>query len=150
LKRRVAQWQGIALAVSALAACLILFVAVRAEWTVAPSGVYVAVLQGSENAPGFIATVDVASNVVVVRRMGAQAPEGRSYELWALGAGRASPEALGVIGAAARIPAARLGMLDERSLAATVFAVSLEPAGGSPTGQPTGPVVFTGKLLLAG
>jgi anti-sigma-K factor RskA len=28
-----------------------------------------------------------------------------------------------------------------------VLAVSVEPPGGSPTGQPTGPVVYTGKLL---
>jgi len=27
-----------------------------------------------------------------------------------------------------------------------VLAVSLEPLGGSPTGQPTGPVIATGKL----
>jgi anti-sigma-K factor RskA len=29
------------------------------------------------------------------------------------------------------------------------FAVSVEPMGGSPTGQPTGPVMFTGKLVQA-
>ena len=28
------------------------------------------------------------------------------------------------------------------------LAVSVEPPGGSPTGQPTGPVVFYGKLQL--
>jgi anti-sigma-K factor RskA len=27
------------------------------------------------------------------------------------------------------------------------FAVSLEPEGGSPTGSPTGPVLFSGKLF---
>jgi anti-sigma-K factor RskA len=27
-----------------------------------------------------------------------------------------------------------------------VLAVSLEPAGGSPTGQPTGPVLVTGVI----
>jgi len=27
------------------------------------------------------------------------------------------------------------------------LAVSVEPTGGSPTGQPTGPVVYSGKLL---
>jgi len=31
--------------------------------------------------------------------------------------------------------------------AGTVLAVSLEPQGGSPTGQPTGPVLFQGKVL---
>ena len=33
-----------------------------------------------------------------------------------------------------------------RSTAGAVFAISLEPAGGSPTGQPTGPVVAAGDL----
>jgi anti-sigma-K factor RskA len=27
------------------------------------------------------------------------------------------------------------------------FAVTVEPAGGSPTGGPTGPVVYTGELI---
>jgi anti-sigma-K factor RskA len=29
------------------------------------------------------------------------------------------------------------------------FAVSVEPMGGSPTGAPSGPVMFTGKLVQA-
>jgi anti-sigma-K factor RskA len=29
-----------------------------------------------------------------------------------------------------------------------VLAVSLEPAGGSPTGLPTGPVLYQGKVLI--
>ena len=31
--------------------------------------------------------------------------------------------------------------------AGLTFAVSVEPLGGSPTGLPTGPVVFSGKLV---
>jgi anti-sigma-K factor RskA len=27
-----------------------------------------------------------------------------------------------------------------------MLAISLEPAGGSPTGQPTGPVLYTGRV----
>ena len=38
-------------------------------------------------------------------------------------------------------------MLD--TLRAASYAVSLEPAGGSPSGVPTGPVLFTGKLVDA-
>jgi anti-sigma-K factor RskA len=34
--------------------------------------------------------------------------------------------------------------------AGATVAVSLEPAGGSPTGQPTGPVVTTATVLQAG
>ena len=31
----------------------------------------------------------------------------------------------------------------------SVLAVTLEPEGGSPSGSPTGPVVFSGKLVQA-
>ena len=31
---------------------------------------------------------------------------------------------------------------------ADTLAVSLEPAGGSPTGQPTGPILYAGKFSL--
>ena len=66
-----------------------------------------------------------------------------------------------VIGKEACISAANsLGLIDpERPVKVTippnllphvsadsVLAVSLEPAGGSPTGQPTGPVIANGKL----
>jgi anti-sigma-K factor RskA len=37
--------------------------------------------------------------------------------------------------------------MDPAVLNDTLFAVSLEPEGGSPTGQATGPVMFTGKLV---
>jgi anti-sigma-K factor RskA len=33
-----------------------------------------------------------------------------------------------------------------RITADTALAVSMEPPGGSPTGQPTGPVIASGKL----
>jgi anti-sigma-K factor RskA len=31
-----------------------------------------------------------------------------------------------------------------------VFAVTLEPRGGSPSGDPTGPIVYSGKLVPTG
>jgi anti-sigma-K factor RskA len=30
-----------------------------------------------------------------------------------------------------------------------LIAISLEPEGGSPTGQPTGPILFFGRLIAA-
>ncbi|MER8170592.1 anti-sigma factor domain-containing protein, partial [Acinetobacter baumannii] len=66
---------------------------------------------------------------------------------WAVGGGRANPQSLGVIDASLRIPASQLGKVDPATLGETVFAISLEPQGGSPTGAPTGPVLYTGKLV---
>jgi anti-sigma-K factor RskA len=147
LKRRADLWRRTAIAVSAIAAALLIFVTVRSEWPAPQKGLYVAVLQGSGTTPAFVAAVDVKSKVIVVRSLGAVAPPQHSYELWALGAGRAAPQPLGVIEAVAHIPSGRLGDAGDAALADTTFAVSLEPPGGSPTGVPTGPVLFTGKLL---
>lgn len=73
-------------------------------------------------------------------------PDGRTPELWVI-PGDGKPRSLGVIGAdAARV----LRVADDRRAliqSGVTFAVSLEPAGGSPTGAPTGPVVMTGKLF---
>jgi anti-sigma-K factor RskA len=74
-----------------------------------------------------------------------QAAAGKSYELWALPEG-AAPVSLGLLpvrGAVERslAPAQRAALAGARQVA-----VSLEPAGGSPTGAPTGPVLYVAEL----
>jgi anti-sigma-K factor RskA len=77
------------------------------------------------------------------------APSARDYELWALPAGAAAVS-LGVLPVRGETSLA-LSDAQRRALAhATQIAVSVEPAGGSPTGQPTGPVVFVAPLREAG
>jgi anti-sigma-K factor RskA len=72
-------------------------------------------------------------------------PSGRAYELWALPAGR-PPVSLGVLPGTGTSRHA-LSAAQQRALAeASQVAVSIEPSGGSPTGQPTGPVVFVAPL----
>jgi anti-sigma-K factor RskA len=65
----------------------------------------------------------------------------RSLELWELPAGETRPRSLGVLPAAGTrlVRAADAGPL-------TQLMISLEPRGGSPTGQPTGPVLYAGTL----
>ena len=74
---------------------------------------------------------------------------GKSYELWALPRGEA-PVSLGLLPAAGRVE----HTLSERQrtalLAAEKVAVSVEPAGGSPTGSPTGPIVIVTQVPAAG
>ncbi len=73
-------------------------------------------------------------------------PVGRSRELWALPVD-AAPVSLGLMPAAGE---ARLA-LDDRQRAALALAanvaVSDEPAGGSPTGAPTGDVLYVAALM---
>jgi anti-sigma-K factor RskA len=145
-ERRANRWRRAAIAAWAIAAALAGVMLFRPPEV--PVGArYVAVLQSEGPGPAFIASVDLASGMISVRPVSATTPAGKSYELWALGAGRDKPQSLGVIAANFRIPTRTLGKMDSAALGDTLFAVSLEPEGGSPTGQPTGPVMFTGKLV---
>ncbi len=70
---------------------------------------------------------------------------GRSYELWALPEGGA-PVSLGLLPVAGEVDR-DLSPIQRAALqAATKVAVSLEPAGGSRTGAPTGPVLYVAEL----
>jgi anti-sigma-K factor RskA len=74
-------------------------------------------------------------------------PAMNSYELWMLPGGGGAPVSLGLLPATGNA-ALPLDAQDLAVLAQTMtLAVSLEPAGGSPTGLPTGPVLFTAPLL---
>jgi len=72
-------------------------------------------------------------------------PDQRSLELWALPA-ESAPVSLGLMPASGRVRLA----LDERQRAAIGLAanvaVSEEPSGGSPTGAPTGPVLYVAAI----
>jgi anti-sigma-K factor RskA len=70
---------------------------------------------------------------------------GRSLELWALPRG-AQPRSLGLVSDQKAI--LRLAAAADQSLGdVPALAVSLEPQGGSPTGQPTGPVLYMGPCV---
>lgn len=144
LERRTRYWRRMAIGFGAVAASIFAIVALN-EYAAQPRESFVAVLEG-EDAPAFVAAVNLAERTIsVIRIEGSQpAPAGSSLELWAIGGGRAAPESLGLIGDEARLSARTLAQSDPGG---TTFAISVEPEGGSPTGQPTGPVVYTGRLV---
>jgi anti-sigma-K factor RskA len=77
-------------------------------------------------------------------------PEGRDYELWALPKG-GKPVSLGVLPDTEHSSHLKLTAQQQQALtASTQLAVSVEPPGGSPTGQPTGAVVFVAALRPVG
>ena len=67
----------------------------------------------------------------------------RSLELWALPP-QGAPRSLGVIST----DQATVVQRNELLKGTDGLAVTLEPAGGSPSGAPTGPVLYVGKLSL--
>jgi anti-sigma-K factor RskA len=72
-------------------------------------------------------------------------PAGSDYELWALPKGRA-PVSLGVLPAEGATSRTLTAIQKEALASSSQVAVSIEPRGGSPTGQPTGDVVFVAPL----
>jgi anti-sigma-K factor RskA len=65
----------------------------------------------------------------------------RVLELWAA-AGKNPPRSLGLISASGATVVRRASLPQGTDH----LAVSLEPPGGSPTGAPTGPVLYVGQL----
>ncbi len=73
----------------------------------------------------------------------------RVLELWAVPP-QGTPRSLGLISTngVTVVPRDKLPKRVLESANTSALAVSVEPPGGSPTGAPTGPVVFAGKLTL--
>jgi anti-sigma-K factor RskA len=106
---------------------------------------YVAVVNRDASLPALIVDVDTAAGVVTVRPVAAEQPADKSLELWVIPEGE-KPRSLGVVDpkdAVIRIGAEKSGPIPAKG----VFAVTVEPPGGSPSGDPTGPVVYSGPLI---
>lgn len=93
----------------------------------------------------YLALFDAATGHVGLSHLAGDRAADRDFELWVI-AGNDAPVSLGVIpvGKTAEIdldPALR-----SKVAGGAVFAISLEPNGGSPSGAPTGPVVAAGEL----
>lgn len=144
-------WPLLAIASSALAACLLVVVAIRPAPTPAPVVFTQAPVERS--GPVLVASLDAKTPIATIydpakgaMRIAAppETPADRVAELWVIGADGV-PHTLGVLSrqaTAMTVPAA-----DRLRLAAgAVLAISVEPVGGSPTGLPTGPVVAKGAL----
>lgn len=119
------------------------------QQTASASAQFVAVLQKGADSPAFILTVDTATKNFVVRKAGAEVEPGTSYELWIVSDKLPAPRSLGVIGEDEFTSRQVLASYDEDTINKATYAVTMEPKGGSPTGQATGPILFTGKLIEA-
>jgi anti-sigma-K factor RskA len=109
----------------------------------------VAVLQQDPTAPAFLLTVDPNNLNLTVRRVSAAADAAHSYELWLISPRFPKPRSLGVVGANEFTQRALAKDYDLDTLRNATYKISFEPAGGSKTGAPSGPVLFGGRLVEA-
>jgi anti-sigma-K factor RskA len=114
----------------------------------APSAQYVALLQKDGGSPAFILTVDGSTRNFTLRKVGATAADpGKSFELWLISDKLPQPRSLGVIGGGDFTARPVLASYDTATVNNATYAVTVEPAGGSPDGKPTSAPIFTGKLI---
>ena len=134
-------WRGLALA--SLATVIALTTALLRP---APEGALVVVLAGSDARPALVASADRLGrylNVKPVARVDVAAD--RALQLWMLPDG-GNPRSLGLVSASGVVRVALPAPAEETLRAIPALAVSLEPPGGSPTGLPTGPVLYSGPV----
>jgi anti-sigma-K factor RskA len=153
LQRRLAAWRRAAVAASALAASLLVTIGVRETTRATQPRNFVAVFQKDDALPSFLLSIDLETRQLTIKPVSADTPAGKSYQLWIAAAPIGEPPAtkprsLGVLESRGLTTKAALSAYDKAVLENATFGVSLEPAGGSPTGQPTGPV-FHAKLIPA-
>jgi anti-sigma-K factor RskA len=172
LNANARRWRMIAMAASAIAAALVVMIGVgvstpdllpdsmrpKPKTQVAevkpppaprPSGQYVAMLQKDGGGPAFILTVEEATRNFTVRKVGASAEPGSSFELWLISDKLPKPRSLGVIGADDFTSRPVLASYDPDTVKSATYAVTVEQAGGSPDGNPHSAPILTGKLIEA-
>lgn len=142
--QRVGPWR---LWATAATAALVILIGARVQEFVSPQQVVEIARLGSKEQPGTVTALLSKDHQFLELRAvrPIEAGPAQSYELWLIPKEGGAPLSLAVLGkldAHLIVPAGHRARL----AAGATLAVSVEPAGGSPTGAPTGPVILTGAI----
>ncbi|WP_020179126.1 anti-sigma factor [Methylopila sp. M107] len=137
----VAAWRGAALA-GAVASVALAFVSVSAYRTAERQPQVIAVLLTPDGKPGAIVDVFADGSSYVAPLLDVSVPSDRIMQVWTLPDKTTGPVSLGLLenDGSARLQPASLPAPKPQQL----YEITLEPSGGSPTGRPTGPILFKG------
>jgi anti-sigma-K factor RskA len=141
---RASFWRAFGLLAGGLATALLAFFV----WTSSArhdEALFVAVLTAQDSGPRAVVSMHEPDTLRVRIMKPWKDAEGKSLELWVLPV-EGAPRSLGLVANAAGDTLIRIRANDPRMRAASALAVSLEPAGGSPTKLPTGPVLCSGAI----
>lgn len=103
----------------------------------------VAALSEQGGAPALLVTYDPESRKMRVTPVNVSPRPGHSLELWVI-AGKAAPKSIGLMPDKGAAALERMALDLHQQM---TIAVSVEPRGGSPTGLPTGPVIYSGQMV---
>lgn len=144
-RRSLAFWRNLGLVSTAAAAALALYIAVTPPRT--PEMTYVALITDTHAKPAWI--VSARNAQLTIKSLAPHTlAANQSLQLWLLPAG-GKPVSLGLVPLAVSKTAVLPTQVGAQFAHAQAMAISLEPAGGSPTGQPTGPVLYQGPLVAS-
>lgn len=150
----LALWHWLGLGASAVAVALLLLVALprlapTRPTTTAALAYMASTIKQDNGSTGWTATMDLQhARMVVVPAAPATLAPGRAPELWLIPAGQ-KPIAVGMISRDQPTTLTLVPALLARLGPTAALAVSVEPPGGSTTGQPTGPVIAKGSIGAA-
>lgn len=146
LWQRVHFWRGFALVSSALAVGLFLYLLLTPRPALVPT--YIAVLHDTQARPIWLISAPASFHQLTIKVLESQSLQrDQAFELWVLPRGGQAPHSLGLLPPTGSITLAVPSPVEQLLPDALGLAVSLEPAGGSPTGLPTGPVLYQGVWL---
>ena len=136
---------------AAAASLFALFIAVQQPKPVAPrepvARELVATMTQDDGKALFAATIDANTGKLVIVPIGVNIPADKVAELWLIPPGDV-PHSLGLLDAQHAQPITVPATLRAALGAKALVAVSLEPPGGAPHGQPTGPIIAKGEIAL--
>lgn len=139
---RLVLWQGLAGA-GLVASLLLAFTLLTAK---APEPSFLVVLVApADSAPGWVVQASDTRSIQLIPLGQFAVPSDKVLQFWTKGEQWQAPLSLGLVkpGEQYRVPAHDLPPLEPNQL----FELTLERAGGSPTGRPTGPVQFIGRAV---
>jgi anti-sigma-K factor RskA len=147
---RIEFWRPFGMAASTALALLLIYVGVQPPHrSIHPR--YVSVLMDQKSHPMFMVKVMPATKEIVAQVINppVMGPD-RSCELWMLPGKDQAPISMGLLPMQGRKTMKLSDPMFEKLTKSSGLAVSMEPAGGSPTGVPTGPVMYQGSLMDLG
>jgi anti-sigma-K factor RskA len=136
-------WRGLAGGAVAASLVLALLLAVRPA---APEAAYMVVLVAPQDrGAGWVVQTSMNRQLTLTPLHGTVVPDRKALQFWTKAPGWNGPVSLGLVESDRSLKLAldKLPPVQPDQL----FEITLEPATGSPTGKPTGPVLYIGKAV---
>ena len=138
-------WRGLAGSGFAAAAVLAAVLVSRLDVVPAAPQYLVVLVAPQDKAPGWVVQASGPKSLCLIPLGQVDVPAEKSLQFWTKGDNWNGPVSLGLVkpGQTIQIPLDKLPPLQPNQL----FELTLEPANGSPTNRPTGPIQFIGRAV---